>query len=90
MNDKKAIFTQRQARISWKSRYWFHSHCIGGSQPCLIAITLTMEWLSGFIYTVTECVGSFELGFALSTSYRKTTEKVNVGENHIYGVAASL
>jgi hypothetical protein len=43
-----------------------------------------------WVYTITECVGSFELGFALSTSYRKTTEKVNVGENHSYGVAASL
>lgn len=49
-----------------------------------------MKWLSGFIYIVTECVGSFELGFALGKSYIKTTEKVNVGEDHIHGLAASL
>ena len=49
-----------------------------------------MKWLSGLIYTITEFAGSFELGFALGKSYIKTTEKVNVGENHIHGLAASL
>lgn len=34
-----------------------------------------------FTYTVTECVDSFELGFALSKSYSKTTEKANVGDD---------
>lgn len=37
-----------------------------------------------------ECVGSTELGFALSKSYRKTTEKVNVGEDHNHGLGTSL
>jgi hypothetical protein len=51
---------------------------------------LTIEWLASCIYIVTECVGSLGLSSALSKSYRKTTEKVNVGEDLNHEVAVSL